>query len=92
MSNPTALGQDIARTAVGGDAVALFAREIGHRQIGAMLGIETPAAIYVGVMWGVSIYVDSIYITMKRNGAESKAVVKPDQLVWVRPVVEGDNQ
>lgn len=78
--------QDIARMAVGGEAIALHAREIGHRQIGALLGIETPAAIYVGVLWGVSLYEDNIYIHMKREGSESKATVKPDQIVWVADV------
>ena len=74
---------NLARQAIGGDAVSLFARDLGHRQIGALLGIETPAAIYVGSLWGVSIYETSVYINLRRDGSESKATVKPDQIVWV---------
>lgn len=77
--------QDIARIALGGDAVQLFARDIGYRQIGALLGIETPAAIYVGTLWGVSVFDTTIYIKLRRDGSESQATVKPDQVVWVAP-------
>lgn len=77
--------QDIARIALGADAVQLFARDIGYRQIGALLGIETPAAIYVGTLWGVSVFETTIYIKLRRDGSESQATVKPDQVVWVAP-------
>lgn len=83
---------EIARNAIGGDAVPLLAREIGHRQIGALLGIETPAAIYVGNLWGVSIYEDRIYIHLRREGSESKATVNPEQIVWVATPENGGNR
>lgn len=69
--------------AIGSDAIALTAREIGHVHIGALVGIETPAAIYVGAIWGLSIFEDTIFITVQREGAQSKAKVEPSQIVWV---------
>ena len=74
---------EIARMAVGGDAIALTARELGHQHIGALLGIETPSAIYVGNLWGLHIYEGTVSTVLRRDETESTARVRPDQIVWV---------